>query len=86
MSAAGYTLRADEELRWEDHFCGDDETTGLRMVDGVRVVHAANHDPVAINNHSLNYADVTIEGAWHSRGWANLLAQCERFYAQKRAR
>lgn len=56
---ASFTLRADEELLAEDHFCGaGGTTTGIRGVDGWRVVHAANHDKVAIATHSTNYADI----------------------------
>ena len=57
MSA--FTLRADEELLAEDHFCGaGGVTSGIRGVAGWRVVHAANHDPVCIATHSTNYGDV----------------------------
>lgn len=56
MSA--FTLRADEELLAEDHFCGaGGVTSGIRGVAGWRVVHAANHDPVCIATHSTNCAD-----------------------------
>lgn len=55
---SSFSLRADDELLWEDHFCGaGGTTTGLRT-SGMRVVHAANHDPVAIATHSTNYGDV----------------------------
>jgi DNA (cytosine-5)-methyltransferase 1 len=59
VTATAFNLRADEELKWDDHFCGaGGETTGIRMVSGIRVVHAANHDPVAIATHSHNYSDI----------------------------
>jgi DNA (cytosine-5)-methyltransferase 1 len=55
----GFRLRADQELLVEDHFCGaGGTTTGLRKVDGIRVVHAANHDPLAIQTHSTAYPDI----------------------------
>ena len=46
-------------LRVEDHFCGaGGSTTGAEQVDGVEVVHAANHDKVAIATHSGNYPHI----------------------------
>lgn len=52
-------LKAEDELTVEDHFCGaGGSTTGALLVDGVRVVHAANHSKLAIATHSANYPDV----------------------------
>jgi DNA (cytosine-5)-methyltransferase 1 len=52
-------MNADTLLRIEDHFCGaGGNTTGAKGVEGVEVVHAANHSHVAIATHSTNYPEV----------------------------
>jgi DNA (cytosine-5)-methyltransferase 1 len=52
-------MNADTLLRIEDHFCGaGGNTTGAKTVEGVEVVHAANHSRVAIATHETNYPEV----------------------------
>ncbi len=52
-------MNADTVMRIEDHFCGaGGSTTGAKGVEGVEVVHAANHSRVAISTHSTNYPEV----------------------------
>ncbi len=52
-------MKAEDLLEIEDHFCGaGGSTTGALLVDGVRVVRAANHSALAIATHSSNYPEV----------------------------
>jgi DNA (cytosine-5)-methyltransferase 1 len=52
-------MNADTLLRIEDHFCGaGGNTTGAKTVEGVEVVHAANHSRVAIATHETNNPEV----------------------------
>lgn len=49
----------DDALTIEDHFCGaGGSTSGALGVEGVRVVHAANHSKLAIASHSANYPEI----------------------------
>jgi DNA (cytosine-5)-methyltransferase 1 len=52
-------MKAEALLEIEDHFCGaGGTTTGAQRVDGVQVVHAANHSRICIATHSSNYPEI----------------------------